>query len=261
MRGYVSKNQFLDGIAYRTKNVVIHQTQEGKKKKRCYIIGNGQSLSIDDKDMITKHDPIMRKFYPKINPDNSAFVFYFTHECSGLAAASKEIAKFVDELSEKYDEIFLVGHSKCGLCLYQASHYCKKKVILVTVSTPFAGTLMADKNSVDEKIKSRLLKKIYNRIFSNHNVDKDVMPNSKFIKSILPANCKEHINIESNLKNIFSCKCLADLFLLFWDRKLKIYGDGIVPLESQETKSTKTFNIYCSHATSLKRGLKLIDHV
>lgn len=209
--------------------------------------------------MVTKHDPGMHKFQPKISKDNAVYAFYFTFECSGLEESSKDIAEFVNSLSEEYEQIFLVGHSKCGLCLYNASHYCEKGITLVTISTPFSGTIIVDKETVEKKLKIRILKKIYNMIFSDHNVDRDIIPNSQFIQNMQEAIYKEHINITSSLKNICSCKDIMDLLLFILDKILKINGDGIVPLNSQKTNSTRTVNMICSHANSLRKGLEVVE--
>lgn len=261
MKQFVLNGEILSGIVYTTKNVVIQKVQEGKKRKRCYIIGNGHSLNVDNNCTVIKHDPGMHKFQPKISEDNSVYAFYFTFECSGLEESSKEIADFVNSLQEKYEQIFLVGHSKCGLCLYNASHYCKKDIILVTISTPFCGTIIADKNAVEGRLKSRVFKNIYNMIFSDHNVDRDIIPNSRFIQNMQTASCKEHINITSSLKGLFSCKDIMDLLLLIWDKIMQIHGDGLVPLTSQKASSTRTINIFCSHANSLRKGLDVIEKI
>ena len=259
MKRFVLNDEIMGGIVYKTENVVIQRIQEGEKRKRCYIIGNGHSLNVDDNNAVTKHDPGMHKFQPKISKDNAVYAFYFTFECSGLEESSKDIAEFVNSLSEEYEQIFLVGHSKCGLCLYNASHYCEKGITLVTISTPFSGTIIVDKETVEKKLKSGILKKIYNMIFSDHNVDRDIMPNSQFIQNMQEAIYKEHINITSSLKNICSCKDIMDLLLFILDKILKINGDGIVPLNSQKTNSTRTVNMICSHANSLRKGLEVVE--
>lgn len=65
-------------------------------------------------------------------------------------------------------------------------------------------------------------------IFSNHIVDRDIIPNSHFIQNLETATYKEHINIIFSLKNLFSCKCTKDLLLFILDKVMKINGDGIV---------------------------------
>ena len=252
MKRFILNNEIMGGVVYKTENIVMQRIQEGKKRKRCYIIGNGHSLNIDDNNVVTKHDPGMHEFEPKIDKDNAVYAFYFTFECSGLEESSRD-------LSEEYEQIFLVGHSKCGLCLYNASHYCEKDITLVTISTPFRGTIIADKEAVEKKLKSRILKKVYNMIFSDHNVDRDIIPNSLFIQNMQNATYKEHINITSSLKNIFSCEDIMDLLLFIWDKIMQINGDGLVPLNSQKTNSTRTINVICSHSNSLRKGIEVIE--
>lgn len=259
MKRFVLNGDFMDRIVYKTKNVVVQKIQEGEKRKRCYIIGNGYSLNVDDNNVVCKHDPGMYKFEPEISKNNAIYAFYFTFECSGLEEASKEIAEFVNNLSEEYEQIFLVGHSKSGLCLYNTSHYCEKGITLVTISTPFCGTFIADKETVEKKLKSRILKTVYNMIFSDHNVDRDIIPNSKFIQNMQETTYKEHINITSSLKNVLSCKDFMDLLLFICDKIFRINGDGLVPLNSQKVNSTRTINIICSHANSLRKGIQVIE--
>ena len=112
MKKFVLNDEIMAGIVYKTENIVMQRIQEGEKRKRCYIIGNGHSLNVDVNNVVTKHDPGMHKFQAKISKNNAVYVFYFTFECSGLEESSKEIAEFVNNLSEEYEQIFLVGHSK-----------------------------------------------------------------------------------------------------------------------------------------------------
>jgi len=259
MKGFISNNEFMEGIAYKTKNVIIQKIQQGKKRKRTYIIGTGYSLSVDDNDIIIKHDPFMSKFTAEIEKDDTVYAFYFTFECSGLEASSREIADFVNHIQEEYEQIVLVGHSKCGICLTNASCYCEKAVILVTISTPYWGTVVADKKKTQEILQNSLLIKIYNMIFSDHNVDKDIAPDSICIKNIRQPICKEHINIVSWLRGLQDCQTLVDIFLLFWGKIMKIDGDGIVSIGSQCAIGVdRTRTIFCSHASSLKKGIEIM---
>ena len=261
MKKFVTNGEVLEKVVFTTQNVVIQKVQEGKKREKCYIIGNGFSLNVDERGMVKKHDPGMLKFNSQMDKESTVYAFYFTFECSGLEESSKEIADFVNKLPEKYEQIFLVGHSKCGVCLYDATRYCEEEsIILVTISTPFNGTFIADKNAVEKKLKFSLLKKIYNVIFSDHNVDRDIRPNSSFIKknrNYVPR-CK-HINITSSLKGILKCNDVLDVLLLILDKILNVSGDGIVPLASQQKENTVTFNIICSHSNSLKKGIEVVN--
>lgn len=262
MKHFISNNQLLKGIVYKTDNIIIQKTQEGLRKKRCFIIGTGHSLSVNEEDYITKHDPFMHEFVPKVAEEVTVYVFYFTFESSGLEESSREIAEFVDSLQENYEQIFLVGHSKCGVCLTNTSWYCKKEVVLVTISTPFKGTIVADKEMTEKELKYPILIKIYNMIFSNHNVDKDIAPNSRCIKNMHYPICKEHINVVSTLRGLQDCNNPIDVFLVFWDKLLKIGGDGIVSIDSQmATTTNQEINVFCSHASSLTQALRIIDKI
>ena len=103
MKKFVLNDEIMAGIVYKTENIVMQRIQEGEKRKRCYIIGNGHSLNVDVNNVVTKHDPGMHKFQAKISKNNAVYVFYFTFECSGLEESSKEIAEFVNNLSEEYE--------------------------------------------------------------------------------------------------------------------------------------------------------------
>ena len=119
-------------------------------------------------------------------------MYHFSeYEVFNTSIYTPEKYEFINNLPEKYEQIFLVGHSKCGLCLYNVTCYCQKEITLVTISTPFKGTIIADKETVEKKLKLQILKKIYNMIFSNHIVDRDIIPNSHFIQNLETATCKE----------------------------------------------------------------------
>ena len=268
MMNFITKNQKIDGIVWKTENVIIQEIQRGDADRRCYLIGNGLSMSVDAEKRVTKHDPGMTKFKSNVRRNVTVYAFYFTFECGGLEKSSEEIAKFVNEqLLERFEQIFLIGHSKCGVCLYNASRYIQQgKVTLVTISAPFKGTVVADKEYMENILKYRLLTLIYNMIFSDHNVDRDIKPDSEFIRMI---NSEiqttqsyifmEHINIIAMLDDILSCQNLVDFFLYIWNKAIKLEGDGIVPISSQKTKEIWRFDIKASHASSLKRGIAIVE--
>lgn len=258
-RKFVLNNELLEGIVYKTTNIVMQKIQEGRNRRKCYIIGNGHSLSVNDDNRVIKHDPLMHIFQPKIDKDVTVYAFYFTFESSGLADSSKEIAYFVNELLEDYDQIYLIGHSKCGVCVYDASYYCERDIILVTISAPFKGTVIADKNRMEAILKFPLFIKFYRMIFSDHNVDKDIIPNSHFLQNMKPAIYEEHFNIVSSFRGIASCRGLLDFGLILLDKIMKIHGDGVVSYSSQQIRFTPTIEIFCSHANSLKKGLQVVE--
>ena len=72
-------------------------------------------------------------------------------------------------------------------------------------------------------------------MFSNHNVDKDIIPNSKFLNNLEKPKYLEHINIMSKLCKI---KSISDFFLYFWDKSLKLNrfltGPSLILLDNGE---------------------------
>lgn len=256
----ISKGKYLNHCVYKSPDIIMKQIKDNPSKNKCIIIGDGHSLSVDENDYIINHDPIMSEISLLKKIDYTSYVFYFPFECSGLESASKEIVNFVNSLSPNYEEIILIGHSKCGLCLANASSCINRKVTLFTISTPYLGTIIADRKKMESVISNSYFIKIYNKIFSDHNVDKDIIPNSDFIQHMSIPYCSKHINIISTVSKISKCSNLLDIVLYFIDKKWKINGDGIVPYESQKTEfATEIIEINCSHATSLKKGIKIIE--
>ena len=244
----------LKNIVYQTKNILVVELLR-KNKDKCFIIGNGHSLSVDHNGQIIKRDPGMQYVSTKNLDDYSVYAFYFTFESVGLAESSYDLSLFVKTLSF-YQGIFLVGHSKCGLCFYEACNQISKPCTLITISTPFLGTNIADSNYMKSVLKRKLLIYLYQKIFSNHAVDQDICPGSHYLSTI-PTHCKQfHINVVSSIPNLKKCRGLFDFLLYYLDHKIKVNGDGIVSLTSQSyIEGNVTIQITASHATSLKRGL------
>ena len=260
MRRLVSNGQLMSGVVKKTDNIVMQKLQKGTKKEKCYIIGNGHSISVDEKNRVIKHDPLMHVFETDISKEHSVYAFFFTFECAGLEKSSIEIAEFVNELIDTYDEIIFVGHSKCGVCLTNASCYCRKTVTLVTISTPYYGTVVTDKEWAEMLLKKRVFIKIYNMIFSDHKVDRDIAPDSDFLLNMNQPVCNRHINIISYFRSIRDCRNLIDLALFATDKIMHLRGDGVVPLTSQYPSSnTQEIYVFCSHASYLKEALKILE--
>lgn len=254
MTKFFHRFQKLAGVVYKTDNVAVEQVQKGTGSSVCFIIGAGKSLELNQENRVVKSDPFMEHSDYYIDKQYSVYEFYFNSRCSGLNAAAKEIAEFADTLRDKYERIILVGHSKCGLCLYQAVQYCHVEPVLVTVSTPYKGTFMADKNYMKAHYKSLFLL-AYLLVFSNHKVDQDIIPDSPFLKTLHDQPIKNFIVYTSEISKEPATKDMADRFLRIVDRKFGIKGDGVVPLESQERGGVQTRKMSCSHGTSLKKAL------
>ena len=251
----------MAGVVYKTDNIIVQLIQKGTKKERCYIIGNGHSLSIDDENKIKKHDPLMSHFRPKISEEHTVYAFYFTFECAGLEIASYEISEFVNEQYQLYENIILVGHSKAGLCLTNATYFCLQPVNLVTISTPFYGTIVVEKKLAEARLKNKFYIAIYNMIFSDHKVDRDIAMNSEFMTNMMKPVCVKHLNIISCFRVIYDCKNLTDLALYITNNIMNLKGDGVVPIASQiYDTNCKEIGLFCSHASSLRLGLKIVEY-
>lgn len=260
MNQEIKTNDILPNVVFKTKNIIIQKIKEGSDKK-CLLIGKGNSLSVNENNEIVSHDPGMKTFEVDFDTDATVYTFYFTFECAGLTISSEEITNFVNNLSDSFNQIYLIGHSKCGPCLYKTTELCNRKVNLITISSPFKGTKVADKSMMEKELKYKLLINFYNKIFSNHNVDKDIAPNSEFIKNFTFSKLENHINITASLDHLTSCEDLIDLFLYFFNKVMKINGDGIVPLESQELNNVETYHISGSHDKALKLGINKIKNL
>ena len=251
MSNWIRNNSKLGKIVEQTNNIIVLEEQRGISP-RCYVIGVGNSVTLDDKQRVKKHDPFMPRFSSGVNSIDTVYVFYFTNACKGLADAGKDVAEFVNKLGF-YNEVVLVGHSKCGVCLSYATEYCNQpqQITLITISTPFKGTVLADGNAMRRDLKKWYLRLGYNLIFSDHPVDRDIAPCSEFIKSLKPPVCKRHVNIATYLNAKCDCRSAIDRVLLWWNKAINLGGDGFVPLESQKTECDVQFFVPASHATSL----------
>lgn len=261
---FVKNGDFVKNVVFKTEQVIIQQTQQGTTNRRCYIVGNGNSMTLNDNNQVIEHDPLMSYFVPKVSKEYSAYVFYYTFSAD-LISAGKDITTFFDTLSAEYHQNFLVGHSKCSITLYTtaATYGYPQRINLVTVSPPVLGTQIANKKFVHSILKRKFLIKLYDSIFSDHIVDRDIMPGAEAIKNLAKMKLNSntvHINIKSKFRTIFSCRNPLDLLLYWLDKKLRLEGDGMVPFSSQDFKNaslTKEFN--CSHLCSLNRTLKYLE--
>lgn len=265
MRRFILKNHFLKGVVYKTENIVVQKIQEGRKEDKCYIIGTGSSLSVNSENRVIHHDPCMKEFNPMLSKDYTVYVFYFTFEAAGLEEAAKDVAEFTSNIWFEYDylKIVLVGHSKAGLCAMMATKDCACPTTLITISTPFYGTIMASKEKTEAVLRFRPFIFIYRMIFSNHNVDKDITPSARCGKCIPYSVCEKHINVMSKLCGVSDCKNILDLVLLFLNRYMRIGGDGIVPTSSQSLTvfhggKLRQIQIFSSHAHSLTSALRIL---
>lgn len=252
---FVRNGKLLENVVYKSSNLIIQKIRTGNRN--LIIIGSGYSLSIDNNNRITYHDPFM--IFRNIDIKNATIMsIFYPLEASGLEESGKELSNFINSISKDYDNITLIGHSKCGVCFANATKWIAfDNLKIITISAPFYGTPFVNKKDVFQK--SNLFEKfIYSLTFSNHAVDKDIIPNSNFIQNADYSGlekCK-HINIISECPK--ASKALSDIFFNYVDTKLNLSGDGVIPRRSQYLSYPNTIEILikANHATSFKIGTK-----
>lgn len=255
---FVTKGEILKNVEYKSNNLIVHTAKQGEKEN-LVILGSGYSLSINEQKQIVNHDPLM--IFPSMKEyqeDTTVMSIFYPFECEGLEESGKELSDFINSKIEEYNEIILIGHSKCGVCFANAAKRINPKVNIVTISAPFAGTPVADRKAMLKKC-NWLEGKIFEFIFSNHEVDKDIRPNSEFIKNADYSGLEYHrnINIISTCPQKISNP--LDMILVYVDKK-GVSGDGIVPKASQKLliEGTIQEEFEATHATSLEKSMEII---
>lgn len=258
---FVCNGDILKNVLYKSNNIVIQQTQKGNRN--LIILGSGYSLSIDEQNKIVNHDPLM--ILPNIEfQEETVMSIFYPFESKGLEDAGKELSYFINSIMPNYDSITLIGHSKCGVCFANAAKWIEcKNVNIITISAPFQGTPMADKELMFKRL-TWFEERIYTLIFSNHNVDKDIIPDSNFLQNADYSGLEHctHINIVSKCPK--KSRSPLDIILKYLDKKGKINGDGIVPEISQHSafySNTILKNTEATHATSLEIGVTILKEL
>lgn len=258
---FVCNGDILKNVLYKSNNIIIQQTQKGNRS--LIILGSGYSLSIDEQNKIVNHDPLMILPNIKFEEETVMSIFY-PFESRGLEDAGKELSHFINSIMQDYDRITLIGHSKCGVCFANAAKWIEcEDLNVVTISAPFQGTPIADKELMFENL-TWFEERIYTLIFSNHNVDKDIIPNSNFLQNADYSGLEKctHINIVSKCPQ--KSRTPLDMILKYLDKRGKISGDGVVPKISQQSISysnTISEDIDAIHATSLEMGLEIVKEL
>lgn len=264
MRRRVKVGNHWDGIVYKGQNLIIQLTKKGNEGGTAVFIGNGHSITLDKNDNVVRVDPGMREFHPNIGgEDVTVFAFYFPSFVANLRDAANELAYFIKVSQLTYQNVTLVGHSKAGLCVESTCKYLEQPIDkCITVSTPHAGTITVDEELFSERLNNRLMEYFYRKTFSNHQVDRDILPDSEVIKCVLrPKNCNQHINMISVLELKSAWRNVVDLGCLYLDRRVGMKGDGVVSEVSQRVKWTDNEVVFnCSHARSLQFALWYIDN-
>lgn len=135
----------------------------------------------------------------------------------------------------------------------------KKKVTVISVSAPLnkLGTPIANRKVFDARL-NWLEKIFFHKIFSDHNVDKDLCENSEFLTNL----SMEYL-LRNNYKIVVSvCDNFTfnpvDLLLTWIDNSKFINGDGIIPKCSQIPAGKDFVQISATHASSMKASIHFV---
>lgn len=262
---FVMKGDKVGEILYKSENVILQVLEYNENAQNVVILGEGYSESVNEKGIITHCDPLMFKPNTNLFNQNTQVIYVYypfdvEQQQERLGIAGQEIASYINENLKDYEEenIVAIGHSKCGVCFANMAQWLNRKITIVTISSPFKGTVVADKSLFKEKM-NYFEFSIYNIMFSDHQVDKDIIAGSCFLEQAnydRLAN-QNHINIVSACKK--ESNNLIDNILSYINDKYSINGDGIVPLESQLMEYENTIQIFieASHATSMEKGIEV----
>lgn len=256
LKGLVRKGQKLCNVMYKSENLIVHTAKKGNGK-HFVVLGSGYSMSVDENNRITEHDPVM--MWPDVSQfseNTTVMSIFYPFECKGLEEAGKEICDYFNEF--EFEELIFIGHSKCGVCFANMAKWLENERVIITISAPFYGTPIAN---LDFQMKLNWFARwIYSKIFSNHKVDQDICPGSEFLAraDFSGLNKFPHNNIVSTVGSKITLNPIT-LFLRYMDKK-GIHGDGIVPRDSQELPFANVILdiIEATHAESLKKGIEIV---
>lgn len=258
----VDKYMCIDTVLYNSPNLLLVETRR-RTEKAAYIICEGLSMSVDTKyNVPLKWDPYMTipnaEGYPEQEGD--IIMMYFPFECAGLKEAGIELAEYINSNMKDYEDIYIIGHSKGGVCIAKAAKWLKKRCFMVFVSAPFMGTVMADENKVKRRLNTPIEYGIYERFYKRHKVDLDIRPTEEPFRNCDYSGVVRHqcVNVISETVNIHTPMDLGCKYLNL--RMHYTHGDGIVTVATQKILSVlysnvRTVYIDASHGNSLSRYL------
>lgn len=251
------------GVVYKGKNIIIQKIRgEQEGQEIAVFVGNGHSIELDQNNNITWADPGMHEFSPNVGKKRAGvavYTFYFVRKVANLKDAAKELAGFIN--THSFKRVALVGHSKSGICVEEACNHTERLVnVCVSVSAPHAGTFSASGEIFSKRLRNSLMAAVYMKVFSDHQVDRDILPDSDIIKNVKRPKCITHINFVSVLELKTAWNNPVDLCSLWLDRRVGMYGDAIVSEQSQRVEWTDhEWTMHCSHARSLDEALWLSE--
>lgn len=251
-------------LMYETSQTLVYKVQESKNKKVAVVIGNGDI--IDFRPM---------KMQEPLYEGCDVYTFYFQKENEGLKPAGEQLARWLKTMENMYGKIFLVMKSKCGNMVITSvannlTNYAKYKIFVV--NAPIEGTEAATpsllrKRIYKDKIKwKKLTYKIEDFIlikivYGNYPVDWDIQIGSNYMKENLDEELLKNFDIAviASSLNGKQCKTVLDFILKWFDKRFKLYGDGIVSLNSQLGFKEPKKIFSANHISILKDSKKMIQ--
>lgn len=292
MRRKVKRNQWIANVLYNGDAILLIDGNEQKRyqeqkeennnpPKTTVIICDGHYIEVGemvDGNCIARcvmwHDPMMYwgEYHQYFNQAEVRVItcylktYRLSAKNSGLEESAEELSNYIQKKLE--GNILLIGHSKGGLMMYETGCIMpatsKRQLSVMTISAPFAGTIMSSKEVFRVAPKrhfSWLLNKIQEFLCSEHQGDFDIVPNSCFLNSLceLPEYVN-HIAFVSfaNVKG-FTKKGFTDYLLKILDNLCYIEGDGIVSGQSQiawKRKPDMCLIAFTTHDSSLRMVLE-----
>ena len=240
-------------IAYNGDEIVLVEIST-VKKKNLIILGNGFSLGDPGISMPKAKD------YSRLGV---TLAMFFRKDCSGLEAAQEELAHFINSKYHNYKDVVVYGHSKCGVMFYNMLSLIPSPITSISVSAPFNGSFWADEDAVLKRLEENKLslhRLVYKRIFSNHNVDKDIIEGSKYLstKRFIP-DFHTVANVVTQCFDVQYELSKGNFGQAFFSYLNKIAqydsGDGIVSVKSQKANTAvKSDFLWASHMNSFNRA-------
>ena len=249
----------IRNVVYKTRNIVVVLKRKVQNTTNCVIIGSGYSLSVNEKGQVIYKDPLFFAPSGKGYGNCDVFSMFFTLNCLGLQEAGKDLADFINNKLYHYSGVILHGHSKCGACFLNLAQWLNRKVSIISISAPINISGAPITSPEFNQGLNIVEAKLFNYIYSNHKVDKDISPNSNFLKNINLVAFREHrykIIVSTCCRNITFNP--VSVFLKWFDKMHGINGDGIIPLRSQVPTFCSFDLISATHAESMHKGIKFV---
>ncbi len=223
-------------------DIILDLVQEAKGiPKLTVIISEGHYLGVKvENNSIYWADPHMyqRNYANLFNENTRVISLYLKKGAGSLRYAAEDLADYLNFVCADNCPVLLIGHSKAGLLMYEcAPHVTNRKVFVMTISSPFGGTIMGSKAAfkASKKKLAWILNHVHASICSEHLGDLDIVPKSEFLLNLkpLPENVRHYAFVGVIGQKLKGSKNLVDIGLKMVDKLCALNGDGVVSKESQ----------------------------